>query len=165
MKSRHITEILDRSAFAELSESDLAIIKSHASDCPQCLREFEAARVSSVLLKFGSEAQAPPPSPFFQVKVINALREKQNLRKPIAAFQRWWQASAAPIFLMLMTVAVLISLTFLAPQSSADDSLAEVSSYNLYSTDAVILNQNPARELTTEQVFQELYNTRSESKK
>jgi hypothetical protein len=35
---------------------------------------------------------------------MNALRARQNLRKPIAAFRRWWQASYAMVCLMLMTV-------------------------------------------------------------
>jgi hypothetical protein len=105
------------------------------------------------------------PSPFFQAKVINAWREKQNLRTPIETFRRWWQASAVPVFMMVLTVAILISLTVMAPQSNANDSTAELSNFNLYSTDAVILNQKAPRDLTTEQVFEVIYETKSDSSK
>ena len=167
MKSKHITEILDRSTFGELSQQEQAVIALHTEDCFPCRKAFEAARLSAVLLKANSTsaAAAPVPTPFFQAKVMNAWHERQQtVRRPIAAFRRWWQASAAPIFLMLVTVAVLISLTVFAPQSSADDSV-EVSSFNLYSTESVILNQKPSRDLTTEQVFQVVYTSRSETRK
>lgn len=166
MKSKHITEILDHAAFAELSKDDLAAIEAHNADCPSCRQSFEAAQVSSMLLKVQADnAASIAPSAFFQTKVMNALREKQNLRSPIEAFRRWWQASAAPVFMMLLMVAVLISLTVMAPQSNAGDSTAELSSFNLYSTDAVILNQKAPRDLTTEQVFQVIYETKSDSNK
>ncbi len=160
MKSRHITEILDKAAFVELSEKDLTIVRLHMKDCLKCQQAFEAARVSSVLLEAQSEIA---PSPFFQAKVMNALRrEKQNLRKPIAAFRRWWQASVAMVFLMLVTVVGLVAATLLAPNSNVDEAQADASNFNLYSTDAIILNQKPTPDLTTEQVFQVLYERRSD---
>jgi predicted anti-sigma-YlaC factor YlaD len=166
MKSKHITETLDQTTFAELSKDELAAINEHNADCPSCRQSFEAARISSILLKVQSaNVDEIAPSPFFQAKVMNALREKQNLRNPIEAFRRWWQASAVPVFMMVLTVAVLISLTVMAPQSNASDSTAELSSFNLYSTDAVILNQNAPRDLTNEQVFQVIYETKSDSGK
>ena len=166
MKSKHITEILNQTAFAELSPDELAAIDRHNAGCPPCAKSFEAARVSSMLLQVrAAEARSVEPSPFFQAKVLNALREKQNLRTPIRAFRRWWQASAVPVFMMLLTAAIFISLTVMAPQSNANDSTAELSNFNLYSTDAVILNQKAPRDLTTEQVFQVIYATKSDSGK
>jgi predicted anti-sigma-YlaC factor YlaD len=166
MKSGHITKILDEKSFAELSTQQREIISAHAADCSSCRRAFESARVSSLLLKLDSETVTPAaPSPFFQAKVMNAWRERQIPRRPIAAFRRWWQASAMPVFMMLATMAVLISLTFLAPQSSADDSPVEVSSFNLYSTESVILNQKQPKDLTTEQVFQVIYASKTDSRK
>lgn len=164
MKSKHIKEILDRKTYAGLDEQDKEIVSVHIADCLSCQQAFEASRLSSILLQVNSTVAAPEPSAFFQAKVMNAWRERQMPRRPIAAFRRWWQASAMPVFLMLVTMAVLISLTFLAPQSNADDSV-EISGYNLYSTDAVILHQKPPRDLTNEQVFQVIYSTRSESKR
>ncbi|MCA1625088.1 MAG: hypothetical protein LC768_01610 [Acidobacteria bacterium] len=162
MKSRHITEILDRAAFAELSKEDLTIVNLHAKDCAECRRAFKAAQISSVLLKTQAALEPVAPNAFFQAKVINALRERQNLRKPIAAFKRWWQASAAMVFLMLLTLACLIAVTVLAPASDTDQAQAGAPNFNLYSADMVILDQKPPRDLTTEQVFEVIYETKND---
>ena len=157
MKSRHITKILDRTPFAELSESDLATISTHNADCQSCAQAVKAAHISSAVLKvLASAAASFEPSPYFQAKVLNALRERQNLRSPMAAFRRWWQASATMVMVMVMTVVGLGALNAFAPPD-AEQTQAEVSNFNLYSTDAVILNQNPTRDLTNEQVFEVIY--------
>lgn len=162
MKDRHILEILDRQRFTDLSADETALINSHVGECAACKSAFEAARISSVLLNARAESEAIEPSPFFQTKVLNALqRESQNLRKPIAAFRRWWQASYAMVSLMILTVVGLIALTAFAPSSNAEDTAGMPS--NLYPTDAVILNQKASRDLTDEQVFQVIYNTRYDS--
>lgn len=163
MKDRHILEILDRANFAELNGDELKTVRTHSATCADCRQAFEAARISSVLLN--ARAGVPPvePSAFFQSKVLNAIqREKQNLRKPIAAFWRWWQASYPLVCSMLFIVATLAALTLLAPRSQTDQA---VSTYNLYSTDSVILNQRPPRSLTTEQALEVIYTERRDSVK
>ncbi len=165
MKNRHITEILDSAAFDDLSQSELAAIEAHIPACRDCRQSFEAAKFSGSMLKARATSVDIAPSPFFQAKVLNAWRERQNLRNPFEAFRRWWQASAAPVFLMLVTVGVLISLTVFAPQSIADDYELEISSFNIYSTDAVVFDQNQPRDLTTEQVFQAIYDAKNDFKK
>jgi len=162
MKSKHITEILDRAAFAELSKEDLTIVHLHTKNCTKCRQAFEAAQISSVLLKTQAALEPPAPNAFFQAKVLNALRNKQTIVKPIAAFKRWWQASAAPVFMMLITLGVLITFTLLAPTSDTNQAQAGIPDFNLYSADMVILNQKPPRDLTTEQVFEVLYETKSD---
>jgi predicted anti-sigma-YlaC factor YlaD len=166
MKYTHITEILDGKRFAELDADDAALIDSHIAGCPDCREAFHAARISSVLLEARAlEIRDVEPPPFFQAKVLNALRrENQNLRKPIAAFRRWWQASYSMVCVMLVTVGALIALTLAAPTSNADDTQAGLPS-NLYPTDAVILNQRLSRDLTNEQVFEVIYNPRYDSNK
>jgi hypothetical protein len=163
MKERHIIEILDAAGFAEIRGDELKTIQAHCAGCADCRRALEAARISSVLLNVRAQEELPAfePSPFFQSKVLHALqREKQNLRKPIAAFWRWWQASYALVCSMLFIVVTLALLTIFAPTSNADQA---VSTYNLYSTDSVILNQNPPRNLTTEQALEVIYNERRDA--
>jgi hypothetical protein len=160
MKDTHILEILDGKKFAELDGTELETIHAHSAGCADCRRGFEAARFSAGLLTVRAEIPALEPSAFFQSKVLNALqREKQNLRKPIAAFRRWWQASYALVCSMLFIVITLALLTVFAPKSNTDQA---VSTYNLYSTDSVILNQNPPRNITTEQALEVIYNERRE---
>lgn len=162
MKDRHILEILDGKKFAELSRDELETFQTHSAGCPDCRQAFEAARVSAALLNIRAGVPAVEPSAFFQSKVLNAIREKQNLRKPIAAFRRWWQASYALVCSMLFIVITLGAVTFLAPRSNADQA---VSTYNLYSTDSVILNQNPPRNVTTEQALEVIYTERRDALK
>lgn len=162
MKDRHILEILDDKKFAELGTDELKNFQTHSAGCSDCRQAFEAARVSAVLLNARARVGAVEPPAFFQSKVLNAIREKQNLRKPIAAFRRWWQASYALVCSMLFIVITLGALTFLAPKSNADQA---VSTYNLYSTDSVILNQNPPRNITTEQALEVIYAERRDAVK
>ena len=163
MRETHILEILDGKKFAELGGDELKTIQAHAAGCADCRQAFEAARVSAVLLTARAEIPAPQPSVFFQSKVLHALqREKQSLRKPIAAFWRWWQASYPLVCSMLFIVITLALLTVLAPKSNADQA---VSTYNLYSTDSVILNQNMPRSITTEQALEVIYTERRDAVK
>lgn len=155
MKNNHILDILDNG----FGEADSALIESHTAHCADCRKAFEAARISSVLFR----AAPFEPSPFFQTKVLAAVRERRNSAKPLAAFWRWWQASAALVALMLVTVAGLVTLTLFAPQAGATEAQAGVASYNLYSTDAVILNQKTERDLTTEQTLQIIYDEKTDA--
>ena len=155
MNKRHITEILDRFDFKRIPETDLLEISRHVAVCDDCRRSFRAAELTSLMIK-NEAAESPVPSPFFQVKVLNAWREKQNLPKPMAAFRRWWQATAAPVSIMVLTVIGLIGVSVFAPVSGADDSQARQSSDYLYTTEAIILNQKTASDLTTEQIFRVL---------
>jgi predicted anti-sigma-YlaC factor YlaD len=162
MRDRHILEILDRAGFAELSADELETVRAHSIECPNCRQAFDAARVSSVLLKKRAGAPAIEPSAFFQSKVLHAIREKQNLRTPIETFRRWWQASYAMVCSMLLIVITLAVLTLLAPRGNTEQA---VSNYNLYSTDSVILNQNPPRSITTEQALEVIYTERRDAVK
>lgn len=163
MKDRHILEILDQAGFNEIEGEELAAVQNHCAGCPDCRRAFEAARISAVLLN--ARAAAAPvvePSAFFQSKVLNAIREKQQLRSPIAAFRRWWQASYALVCSMMFVVITLALLTIIAPKP---ESAQAASNGYLYTTDAVILNQNPPRSITTEQALEVIYNERREAVK
>lgn len=164
MNDKHILEILDGKQFAEFSQNELKNIQTHSAECLSCRQAFVAARISSVLLNVCAENPAIEPSPFFEAKVMNALKAKQNLRKPIAAFRRWWQASYPLVCSMLLIVFGFIALTFFAPSSNADEAQA-VTNYNLYSTDSVILNQKSPRNLTSEQALEVIYSTRNDPKR
>ncbi len=157
MKETHILEILDQKGFAEIKGDELGSVQAHCAGCSNCRRAFEAARISAVLLNARLEVAPVAPSVFFQSKVLSALREKQQLLSPIAAFRRWWQASYSLVCSMMFFVITLALLTILAPKP---DSAQAASTYNLYSTDSVILNQNPPQNITTEQALEVIYTER-----
>lgn len=161
MKRQHITEILDEKRFSELTETDLALINSHTAECSECEKSFQAARISAVLLR-SRTAESFAPSAFFQSKVLNALRENQAVQKPFLAFRRWWQASYSLVCAMFLVALTLIALTIFAPSNNVQ---AEVSNFNLYSTDNVIINQKGSRDLTSEQTLELIYNERRDLKR
>lgn len=159
MKNEHILDILDEKAFAALDEAELGFIKAHARQCASCFQAFEAARISSVLLQ---NAESPEPSPFFQTRVMANLREKQAKINPFAAIGRLWKASAYLVVMMVTMVVALIALTVFAPEFNAVSGTAQISSFDNYSTDMVIINERlPGREPTNEQVFQIIYGSSS----
>ena len=155
MKSNHITDILDSADLNNLSQSDSAQIQSHTADCGNCRRAYQAARVSSVLLR-AHAAETFEPSPFFQTKVMAALREMQAAN-PVASFWRWWQASSLVVAAMLIAVVGLVVLTLFAP-NTLNESQERATAWDDYSTETVILNQEKSsRELTTTQALQIIY--------
>lgn len=155
MKTKHIIKILDRVNFAELSKEELATIQIHNNQCDECRQATAAARISSNLLKNAATTNSSAmPSAFFQAKVLNAWREAQQKKTPIAALVRWWQASAALVFSMLLLVSGLILFTLTAQSETSAVNQKSALEYNLYSTDSVILDQKMPGNLTTEQAFE-----------
>jgi predicted anti-sigma-YlaC factor YlaD len=152
MKDEHILNLLDNN----LNEAESASVKAHAAQCESCHDALQAAKISSAMFR---TAQNFEPSPYFQAKVLNAIREKKSLRKPIAAFWRWWQASAALVGAMVMIVVSLIALTIFAPATSANDAALGAND-NPYSAEAILFNQKPRSNLTTEQTLEIIYETK-----
>lgn len=162
MKKEHILDLLDEKAFTEFDEAELSFIKTHAAQCANCFQAFEAARISSLLLKTHVSAfETVEPSPFFQTRVMANLREKQARVNPFAAFGKLWRASASLVVVMMTVVFGLIALTIFAPGSSASGSSA--STFENDSADMVIMNGRlpGLREPTNEQVFQIIYDAES----
>lgn len=158
MKNEHIIALLDQSAFDDLSQRDLTIIKNHVFDCENCRRAYQAAKVSAVLLKT-RVAEICQPTPFLEIRIMAAWREKQNAS--IAAFGRWWQASSAVVAAMIMIVAVLLAVTLAVPNDSSSASrriAGQTSLFEEYSTEKVIFNETDLNaQLTTNQALQIIY--------
>ncbi len=154
MKNEHITDILNRHAFNRLSENDLTMIESHVAHCRNCLKAYQAAQISSTLLKAGV-AESLAPTPFFETKLMAAWREKQVTS--VAAFWRWWQASNAVVAAMIFTVAALLIMSLIAPKASFNQP-EQAAVFDSYSTDEVIFDRNDSTaELTNGQTLQIIY--------
>jgi hypothetical protein len=158
MKEKHITEILERAPLAALSEAELAHIRAHAAGCAACGREFEAAQLSAVLLRERA-AELFEPTPFFQTRVLAALRERRAAQET-NIFERIWKSTGALVASMAATVATLAVLTFVVPGLQPADTTAEyASTASAYSADEVILSGSDMSDerLTDEQVLTTLY--------
>lgn len=158
MKDKHITEILESTPLALLSETELAQVRSHAAECHACGLAFEAAQLSDALLRERA-AEVFEPTPFFQTRVLAALRERRAAEET-NVFERIWKTTGALVASMAATVAALAVLTFVVPGfQPAETSTEYVSASSTYSADELILNGSDVTNdrLTDEQVLTTLY--------
>ena len=150
MKEKHIIEVLDNASIASLSEFELNEVRVHVKDCVSCRDAYEAARVSAVIIK--SRAQVTiEPSPFFQTRVMAALREQQAVDSVPAMF-RLWKSARALVSSMAVTTAALAVLSFVLPVPAVADEQA----VSAYSVESVIMEQG-GDELSYEQVLSTIY--------
>lgn len=152
MNEKHITELLDNTALASLSASELEEIRAHARICEACASAFTAAQLSAVVIKERAQVVIEP-SPFFQTRVMAALREQQAAES-VPAFSRLWNSARALVSSMALTTAVLGALSFMisAPATTAPDQTASA-----FSAESVILGQDGDEQLTYEQVLNAIY--------
>lgn len=159
MRDQHITDMLDGARLSELGEGELAAVRAHAGVCAECGRAYEAARVSSLLLRERA-AETFEPSPFFQTRVMAALRERRAAQEA-PALTRLWRAAGSLVSTMAATVAALAVLTFAVPglTSPAGSPGDAVSASDPYSADAVFVAREEAAddEVDYEQVFATIY--------
>src|SRR5687767_1892063 len=129
MKDEHIISLLENAPLASLSENDLAAIRVHADHCSGCLRAFQAAQISALLLKERA-AEVFEPSPFFHTRVLATLRERQANASWADkwALGRMWRAAGALASTMVATVAALAVLTFIIPESQVTPESQQASS-------------------------------------
>jgi anti-sigma-K factor RskA len=152
MKDKHITEILDNASIAALSESDLNEVRAHVLECMSCRDAYEAARLSAVVIK--SRAQMTiEPSPFFQTRVMAALREQQAVES-VPAMLRLWRSAKAVVSTMAVTTAALAVVSFMQPSQTTPATDQTASAYSEYS---VIMDQGADDQMSYEQVLSTIY--------
>ena len=152
MKDKHITEILDKASIGSLSESELNEVRAHVLGCMSCRDAYEAARLSAVVIQ--SRAQVViEPSPFFQARVMAALREQQRVESG-PAMLRLWRSAKALVSAMAVTTAALAVVSFMQPSqtTTAPDQTASV-----YSAYSVIMDQDADEQMSYEQVLSTIY--------
>lgn len=158
MKDKHIIELLDSASIAALSESELSEVQAHARDCVSCSSAYEAAQLSEVILR--SRAQVTfEPSPFFQTRVMAALRE-QNAVESVPAMLRLWKSARALVSSMAVTTAALAVLSFVLPAPIT--SMVETASVD--SAESVILDQGNDDQMSYAQVLSAIYDEDDEAR-
>jgi len=150
MKYQHITEILDNTPPASLSEQDRETIRAHVSECTPCRQAYEAAQLSDLIVKERS-AEAIGPSPFFQTRVMAAWREQQEAGR-MNAFGRLWKSAGALIASLALTTAALAALSFTLPPAT------QTSSETNPAVESMVLDGAESEEqLTEEQMLSAMY--------
>lgn len=132
----HIVDRLDSVAFAGLTDSELAAMRLHSESCNPCQKALQSARLSAIVVKQRS-ALAVEPSPFFQTRVLAALREQQSSENA-HVFLRMWRSAGALVSSMALATAALAVFSFVVPTAPVQ----ETASLNSYSAEGVILGQD-----------------------
>jgi hypothetical protein len=160
MRDEHITDMLDSMPLNNLDESELAVIRAHAGVCRECGSAYEAARVSLLLMRERA-AETFEPTPFFQTRVLAALRERRASSET-NALGRLWRAAGALVSSMAATVAALVLLTFVGPSHVPQRGAPQpppVSAMDSYSAEEVLFERDnaPAGQMSYGQVLTTLY--------
>ena len=158
MKDEHIIEILDSTPFTSLTEQQLMVVRAHVGNCVECDTAYRAAVVASVAIKERVHASFEP-SPFFQTRVLAALRERQAAEN-VPVLARLWRSAGALVSSLAVTTAALAALSFLVP---APASQINEQGLTAYSAESVLLDQGN-EELSYDQVLSAIYEDDSEAK-
>lgn len=156
MRDEHVTDILEGAPFARLTAAELERVRAHAAGCEPCRRAFDASRVASELLR-GRAAVAFEPTPFFQTRVLAALRERRADEAP--ALVRLWRAAGSLVSSMAATVAALAVLTFTVPALYGTAEPLEASAGpDPYATESILVASDDAPEqMSYEQLLSTIY--------
>ena len=156
MKEKHIIYMLEKGPLASLSESEVRMIVAHTETCSACRSAYEASRISTLLIKERA-AETMEPSPFFQTRVLAALREQQaNNNVPVLS--RLWKSAGALVASMALTTAALAALSFVAPGTGTGTSQNAAADLSPYSAEAVVFNQDQSYDqMTDEQLLNASY--------
>jgi hypothetical protein len=151
----HIINILEQTPFTRLGEAERAIIESHVVNCPACLQAYEAARLSVFLINARASEQVEPP-PFFETRVMAALKERKAAQEP-SALIRMWKAAGALVWSMSASVLILVGLTFFVSNSEPPSAASE----SVYSLDSVMVEQSDEQEgsMTYDEALAIIYDT------
>ena len=152
MNDRHILYLLEENSLRHLSDAQRLAIEVHTVECKDCRKAYRAARLAAELL-LSRASETLEPSPFFQTRVMAALRETQSEKS--WSFGALWQTTRALIASMVAVVVLLVALNFLSDTASAtyESSAAD----NLYSAEQVIFDDSNADRITDGEVLTTLY--------
>jgi hypothetical protein len=154
MNDEHVLKLLEEQPANGLSEKERTTIQSHIATCSDCLRAYQAARISAALLKARAK-KTVEPSPYFGARIMAALDEDHS-GPGLAAL---WKPVRAMVASMVVFVAMLLALTsYFNGFQTPTDVPYPPSGESLYSPERVVLgNGGLPDELTNNQVLLTLY--------
>ena len=161
MREEHIKKLLDGAPLASLGKAELAAVHAHAEGCAECRRALDAAQAASLMLRTRA-AETFEPSPFFQTRVLAALRERRAAEEGWT-LARLWKSAGLLVSSMAATTAALVVLTLAAPQEQANGQ--QLAAATPYTAEAVIFEEAEADQMTYEQVLTTLYGSEDEEAK
>lgn len=156
MRENHIVNLLEEYPLGSLSVAELDIVKAHTAVCSKCLRAYEASQASLLLLQERASVIVEPP-PFFQTKVLAAIRE-QNLAPRRLGFLSIWQTARPLVASMGAIIMMLLALSFFADSPQLSTEPPDLASMNDDSAEWVVVDRDDhADEMTYSQALTVLY--------
>jgi len=156
MNNSHIIDILDNAPLSELTETQLASMRTHVETCSSCARSYESAVLTSHVMH-ARVAVEIEPSPFFATTVLARIREQQPENTPVML--RLWRSASYLVSSLAITTAALAVLSFVVPGPAIGSSEPATTAY---SAESVILGDE--EDLSYEQVLSTIYAEEEESK-
>ena len=153
MRDEHVKDILDRGGVSALAGEDFERARAHAEGCPECLRAWRAARASAGLLSARAAQEGFAPPPFFETRVLAALRERQG-GGAAWSLRRLWNAAGSLVASMALTVAALAALAALGPGPAPAET---ASAAYVQVAEEQAITQGGGEELSDEQIFSAIY--------
>lgn len=127
MNTEHITTWLARRPLHELSATELAQIQTHTAICAACRQAYTTARLAETLCQARAVTTVEPP-PFFETRVLAALRAQRAQAEPLL-FARFWQAARGLVAAMSLAVALLLAFTFVDNVGTLPDPVPDAAAY------------------------------------
>ena len=161
MKENHIVNLLESRSLGSLSVAELEMVKAHTAACSECLLAYQAAQASLLLLQERASVVVEPP-PFFQTKVMAAIRE-QKLAPKRFGFLNVWQTARPLVASMGAFVVMLLALTFFN-SSEPPTEPSDLASLNDGAPEWVVVDSDDAGdEMTYSQALTVLYDPTMEA--
>jgi hypothetical protein len=161
MKDNHIVHLLESRSVASLSVAELEMVRAHTAGCAECLLAYQAAQASLSLLQQRASVVVEPP-PFFQTRVMAAIRE-QKLAPQRLGFLKLWQTARPVIASMGAFVAMLLALAFFNSFEPPSDP-PDLASVNDSAPEWVMVDSDEAEdEMTYNQALTMLYDPAMEA--
>jgi len=158
MKDKHIIDVIDNVSVASLSQMEMDEVRAHSRECDSCGAAFEAAQISTLVIKERAHVKIEP-SPFFHTKVLAAVRE-QRAAESVPAFVRLWSSARAIVSGMAVATIALAVLTFVVPDPAT--ALQEQTA-SVDAAESVIFDQAD-EQLSYEQVLAAIYEEEDEAR-
>jgi hypothetical protein len=157
MSKDHIVHLLEERSFSHLSAAERNHIAAHTAVCAECSRAYEAAQLVAALLQERATTVVAPP-PFFQTRVLAALRERKQETEAFG-LRRLWQAAKPLLAAMTVLVLLLTSVTFYSGDDVSPAPAGSVASFNTDPVDLVVYGPESfeEQEFTNTLVFSDIY--------
>jgi len=137
-------------------------LKTHGDGCDSCGKALAALDLATILFRTRSvEAESLMPPAFFDSQVMTSIRNSVDKANTFGAFKSWWEASSS-IMAFGAAIAFLFSVIAITGVLNKEETV-NTSSSNLYPAESVLMGNG--RDLTSEQVFEVVYNPMFEEKK